>query len=52
MPGCEPPNDTPNTTITMQPDVRVESGISACYLHENGEYEGIRSRDQIDNCDG
>ena len=50
MPGCEPPNNTPNTTITMQPDVRVEPGISACYPDENGEYGGTSSRDQIDNC--
>ena len=34
----------------MQPDVTVESGISACYPDENGEYGGISSHDQIDNC--
>ena len=50
MPGCEPSNDTLNTTITMQPDVRVDSGISSCYPDENGEYGGISSHDQIDNC--
>ena len=50
MPGCEPPNNTPNTAITMQPDVRVEPGVSVCSPDENREYGGTCSSDQIGNC--